>query len=116
MSPRLTEAQANLFDFGPGASEEESFTTLVETASVKIERIVSNGQASPAGFWYDQAWAEWVVVLSGSAGLRFEDEAEVMVLRPGDHVLIPARKKHRVEGTDASCATVWLAVHFPESG
>jgi cupin 2 domain-containing protein len=111
----LTEAPLNIFELGSGALEQEHFTSLVETGNVKIERIVSNGQASPPGFWYDQHWAEWVVVLAGSAGLRFEGEAEAMVLRAGNHVLVPARKRHRVEWTDAGCATVWLAVHFPES-
>jgi hypothetical protein len=41
---------------------------------MKIERIISQGQASPPGFWYDQAWNEWVIVLKGSATLQFEDE------------------------------------------
>jgi hypothetical protein len=43
-------------------------------------------QRSPPGFWYDQFWAEWVIVLAGSAGLCFEGEAEARVL----YVLIPA--------------------------
>lgn len=112
----MTGAPANLFELGHEDMGAEHFTTLVESANVKIERIVSNGQASPAGFWYDQARTEWVMVLVGSAGLRFDGEAEIMVLRAGDHVLIPARKKHRVEWTDESRATVWLAVHYAESG
>ncbi|WOJ90303.1 cupin domain-containing protein [Methylocapsa polymorpha] len=112
----MTGAPVNLVELGPDDAGEEHFVTLVESANVKIERIVSSGQASPAGFWYDQPWAEWVMVLAGSAGLRFDGEAEIMVLRAGDHVLIPARQKHRVEWTDASRATVWLAVHYAESG
>jgi cupin 2 domain-containing protein len=112
---RLTGAPANLFELAHADLREEQFAALVEAANVKIERIVSNGQASPPGFWYDQVWAEWVVLLSGSAGLRFEGEADVLVLRAGDHVLIPARKKHRVEWTEASGATIWLAVHYAEN-
>ncbi|VTZ22297.1 hypothetical protein MPC1_1180005 [Methylocella tundrae] len=34
------------------------------------------------------------------------------VLHPGDWLLIPAKQKHRVEWTDKSGATIWLAVHF----
>jgi len=74
------------------------------------------GQGSPPGFWYDQPWAEWVLVLAGSAGLRFEGEAGVRVLSAGDYVLIPAHLKHRVEWTDQDQATVWLAIHHPETG
>jgi cupin 2 domain-containing protein len=103
-----------LFDIASLDRAREQFTTLVETQEVRIERIVSNGQASPPGFWYDQPRAEWVAVLAGSAGLRFEGEAEMRILRAGDHLLIPARARHRVEWTDAERATVWLAVHFSQ--
>ena len=94
---------------------EEIVARLVGSANLKIERIVSMGQASPPGFWYDQPWAEWVVVLAGAAELSFEGEAEVRVLSPGDYLLIPARVKHRVEWTSNDPATIWLAVHYPET-
>jgi cupin 2 domain-containing protein len=32
-------------------------------------------------------------------------------MEPGDHVHIPAHRRHRVEWTDPAQATVWLAVH-----
>jgi hypothetical protein len=32
-----------------------------------VERIVSLGQVSPPGFWYDQAEGEWVLVLASAA-------------------------------------------------
>ena len=48
---------------------------------LRIERIVSLGQASPPGFWYDQAEGEWVLVLAGAARLRFADEPEARLLR-----------------------------------
>jgi cupin 2 domain-containing protein len=102
----------NLFDIGFIDPSQEHFFRLVEAANLKIEHVVSNGQASPPGFWYDQGAAEWVAVLAGSAALRFEGEADARVLRAGDHLLIPPRKKHRVEWTDSTCATIWLAVHF----
>lgn len=106
----------NLFERPSGDVCQEIVTSLVESPNLKIERIVSLGQASPTGFWYDQPWAEWVVVLAGSAGLRFESESEVRVLFPGDYIIIPARVKHRVEWTDKDHATIWLAVHYPETG
>jgi len=94
----------------PAATEE--LVTLLEKPGLRIERIVSTGQVSPEGFWYDQSDDEWVVLLSGSAGLRFENETEIRKLKPGDWLHIPAHTKHRVEWTDANAPSVWLAVHF----
>src|SRR6516162_4629043 len=71
------------------------------------------GQASPPGFWYDQPEAEWVAVLAGAARLRFQDEAEARVLGPGDCLDIAPYRRHRVDWTDPSAATVWLAVFYP---
>lgn len=84
---------------------------LLKRAGLRIERIVSTGQASPEGFWYNQPQDEWVVLLSGSAGLRFECETEERKLKPGDWLQIPAHVRHRVEWTDAATPSVWLAVH-----
>ena len=58
----------------PRHSPNELFTTLLDDARVRIERIVSHSHASPEGFWYDQDQHEWVVVLKGAARLRFEEE------------------------------------------
>ena len=102
----------NLFASLPEALPAELIDVIAQSAHVKIERIISTGQATPSGEWYDQRTNEWVVVLRGSAGLRFEDEGETRVLRPGDHVTIAAHRRHRVEWTDASGPTVWLAVHY----
>ncbi|BDV37623.1 hypothetical protein DSM21852_08760 [Methylocystis bryophila] len=104
----------NLFAQIPAPADREELVTLAENAGARIERIVSTGQASPPGFWYDQAWTEWVVVVSGRAALRFADEAEARLLGPGDWLEIPAHVRHRVEWTDAAQPTVWLAVHFAE--
>lgn len=96
----------------PSALTEEEFLEFVATPEVRIERIVSTGQATPPGEWLEQDWAEWVIVLEGAAGLRLADEAEPRVLRRGDYVALPARARHRVEWTDRGRATVWLAVHY----
>jgi cupin 2 domain-containing protein len=101
-----------LFASVPAHLEQEETTILAELPGARIERIVSTGQASPPGFWYDQDWAEWVVVLTGSAGLSIEGEAEPRTLAPGDWAEIPPRVRHRVEWTDADEPTVWLAVHI----
>jgi cupin 2 domain-containing protein len=85
---------------------------LVETPACRLERIVSTGHATPVGEWLAQERDEWVLVLRGGARLHFEGEAEPRVLRPGDHVVIPAGRRHRVEWTDPSEPTVWLALHY----
>ena len=102
---------ANLFTDLPTTLPEELVEVLAENQHVRIERIVSTGHASPEGFWYDQDEAEWVVVLKGEAKLLFEDGASVE-MTPGDHVLIPAHRKHRVEWTMPDEPTVWLAVFY----
>jgi cupin 2 domain-containing protein len=102
----------NIFEGSFGEIPEEIFEEIVSNENVKIERIVSKGHSSPESFWYDQERNEWVIVLKGSAVLLFEGEDEPLRLKPGDHVNIPARRRHRVEWTDPETETVWLAVHF----
>ena len=102
----------NLFaDIRP-AQADEAATTLAERPGAVVERIVSTGQASPEGFWYDQNWTEWVVVLAGEAGLSIEGEAGPRTLRPGDWLELPAGLRHRVDWTASHRPTVWLAVHW----
>jgi len=103
----------NLFGNLPVAPEAaERLETLLTHPGLRIERIVSSGQASPAGFWYEQPEAEWVLLVSGAALLRFEDETEARRLRAGDWLDIEPRRRHRVEWTAAEMPTVWLAVHY----
>ena len=102
----------NIFTNIPDQIPEELFQTLAETSGVKIERIISHGQASPEGFWYDQGQDEWVLLLQGSATLRFQDSEQTLTLEPGDYITIPAHQKHRVESTDPDTPTIWLAIHY----
>ncbi len=103
---------ANLFDALPSGGPDEDVTTLLEAGGAVLVRIVSTGQATPEGVWLDQDDNEWVVVLRGGAGLRFEGEDEVRVLSAGDYLDIPAHIRHRVEWTDGAEPTVWLALHY----
>jgi len=100
----------NLLANLPDASAEEVFETLAEWPGIRLERIVSYGQITPEGEWYDQEQDEWVMVLAGAARLLIEDEGE-MALGPGDAVFLPAHKRHRVTWTDTGQPTVWLALH-----
>jgi cupin 2 domain-containing protein len=104
---------ANLFADLPEKADGELLHDLLSCPGLRIERIVSTGQASPPGFWYDQDWDEWVVLLSGGAGLAVEGESETK-LKPGDCVFLPARRRHRVAWTDPTQPTVWLAIHIGE--
>ena len=91
----------------PGA---EQVVELLSRPGLRIERIVSTGQASPPGFWYDQPQAEWVLLLRGEASLAFEDEPAPRLMKAGDFIDIAAHRRHRVESTAA--LTLWLAVHY----
>ncbi|WP_322043217.1 cupin domain-containing protein [Paraburkholderia sp. J67] len=103
----------NLFEGIHASAREEVFEQLVAQAGVVIERIVSTGQASPEGFWYDDPRDEWVVLLAGAAELEFEAQGGARQrLKPGDHVHIRAHCRHRVAWTDPQTPTVWLAVYF----
>lgn len=102
----------NLFANIPRDLPEELFETLISANGLRIERIISHGQASPAGFWYDQDDNEWILLLQGAAQLRFENHAEPFDLIPGTHLLIPAHTRHRVAWTDPAQPTIWLAIHY----
>ena len=103
----------NLFAGLPSAAlADEQFASILQRPGLRIERIVSTGQANPEGFWYDQDEGEWVVVLQGEAKLRFADEANARHLRAGDCVDIAAHRQHRVDWTAPDQVTVWLAVFY----
>ncbi|CAD6559926.1 hypothetical protein LMG27952_06993 [Paraburkholderia hiiakae] len=112
MNEPETAAFGNLFAGINHDANEERFDTLVSRDGVLIERIVSTGQASPPGFWYDDAREEWVALLAGAATLEFADTAAPpRRLLPGDYVQIPAHCRHRVSWTDPTVPSVWLAVY-----
>ena len=98
----------------PAAGAEEHFEDLLRRPGIRIERIVSHGQASPADFWYDQDEDEWVLVVAGEAVIELEGPAEVVTLQRGDWLMIPARRRHRVLFTESP--TVWLAVWLGAAG
>ena len=107
-------SSGNIFQNLPARLGEEEATVLASHPGAVVERIVSTGQGSPPGFWYDQDWAEWVIVLAGAAGLLIEGEAAPRPLGPGDYVELPPHVRHRVESSDPDRPTVWLAVHWKD--
>ena len=104
----------NLFSNIPTDLPEELVEVLAENKHVRIERIVSTGHTSPEGFWYDQEEHEWIVILKGEAKLLFEGDEKPILMKPGDHINIPAHRKHRVEWTTPDEPTVWLTVFYKE--
>jgi cupin 2 domain-containing protein len=102
----------NLLSNLPVRLAGEQVDLLLKKPGLRIERIVSTGQVSPPGFWYDQPDDEWVLLLAGAAAVAFEDEPAARTLRPGDWMEIRAHRRHRVEWTDPTEPTVWVAVHY----
>jgi cupin 2 domain-containing protein len=102
----------NLFSNIPATLQNELFQTLAESGGVRIERIISEGHVTPPGEWCDQEWDEWVLLVSGGSVLKIDGTMEPLELRPGDHVMIPAGCRHRVEWTDPNQKSIWLAVHI----
>lgn len=107
---------SNLFEALPTVPQAaEQFLELLARPGLRIERIVSTGQASPPGFWYDQPGGEWVLLLQGEAELEIAGEPAPRRLHPGDFVHLPPHLQHRVAATAPDQATVWLAIHYDET-
>ena len=98
--------RAGTADDTPG--ECESVEPLLTRPGLLLERIISRGCATPAGEWYDQERDEWVMLVTGNAVLAIDGQRDV-ALQAGDHVLLPAHVRHRVE--QVSSDAVWLALH-----
>jgi len=101
----------NIRDALPEHLAAEACADILRRPCVRIERIVSKGQVSPAQGWYDQDEGEWVMVVAGRAILEFAD-GSICNLSSGDYVNIPAHCKHKVSWTDPDHATIWLAVWY----
>lgn len=108
----LTGNVWNLVETARGNPAEEVIDPLVQGSSFELKRIVSFGQWAPEAGWFDQAEAEWVLLVTGSAGLRFEDEESDRHLVPGDSIYIAPRRRHRVTWTEPGAQTIWLALHY----
>lgn len=100
---------ANIFNFPSSISNQEVFESLLSGKNILIERIVSTGQITAPGEWYDQNLDEWVIVLQGEASLAYID-GKIIQLYAGDYVFLPAHVKHRVEYTSTVPPCIWLAV------
>ena len=113
---RSRRGDGNLLGGACPPSGEERVEVLLEYPGLRLERIHSCRAASPDGFWYDQPELEWVLVLQGSARLAFADEHEPRDLSPGETLLIPPHRRHRLLATDGPPGTVWLALFCWDPG
>lgn len=100
----------NLFENLIVDKEKEQFFDLIKNDKVRIEKIVSNGQASAIDFWYEQEENEFVVLLKGEAILEFEDKE--VLLKEGAYINIDSKQKHRVKYTSKDRTTIWLAIFY----
>lgn len=106
---------ANLLVDLPDACQAEVCETLLEQGVLRLERIVSRGQSTPEGQWYDQDHDEWVLVIAGQALLQIAGEQVARRLETGDWVYLPAHCRHRVVWTPPDRETIWLALHWKEN-
>jgi cupin 2 domain-containing protein len=107
----------NLFDVPARKPQRELFTPLADSPGFRVERIVSWGNVTPDGTWYDQDHDEWVIVLQGE-GVVEDDRGTRTDLKAGDAMFIATHVRHRVVHTSVAPPCIWLAVHgkTPVSG
>jgi cupin 2 domain-containing protein len=100
----------NIFEQIIVDKKEEFFFEIFKNKTIKVEKIVSNGQKSPENFWYEQDKSEFILLLEGFAILEFENR--VVELKKGDCLNIEAYQKHKVKFTSLDEPTIWFAVFY----
>jgi cupin 2 domain-containing protein len=101
----MGSTRGNLYLNTEAPLEGERFETVALIGKTRVERIVSS--STPSLEPYDQAGAEWVVLLAGEAEL--EVAGEPLALKAGDHLFLPAHTVHRL--LRVSSGAQWLAIH-----
>jgi cupin 2 domain-containing protein len=102
--------KGNLFEdirFPTGNAE---LFEIIRNDKVRIERIISTGQTTPEGEWYDQDEDEFVVLMQGQARIKYQEGNELL-LTAGDYVMIPSHTRHRVSYTSEEPCCVWMAIY-----
>lgn len=104
---------SNIYNNTPDELPDELIEIIVKSENIRIERIVSPmGHQTPEGKWFNQDRDEFVILLQGSAEVLFRENNKSMKLIPGDYIIIPKHKQHRVESTDTNIETIWLVAHY----
>ena len=107
----------NLFQDIPSELPQELTEILLQRGGIRVERIVSQGQASPDGFWYDQEEHELVFVLRGSnsstscgnssPAITFESPLTVGIVSNG------RRRTNRPSGSPSSTTSLGFRRRCP---
>jgi len=100
----------NIHHINQNSGEEELFESLLVLPNIKLERIVSYGQITPKGDWYDQNHHEWVLLVKGKSEIKFKKNNQVHSLVAGDYLFLEAHNLHRIDYTSKDA--IWLALHF----
>lgn len=103
----------NLYELPDALPAGELCEPLLNGRAVRVERIISTGQTTPPGEYYDQAEDEWVALLSGTAEITFYNtsgQQSRIALKEGSTLLIPAGRRHRVTYTSSEPPCIWLCV------
>lgn len=79
----MTITSNDLFADIPDNLKDDLIETIFQTSNFRIERIVFHGQCFKEGFWYDQSENELVILLKGNATLRFENQSQLIKMKPG---------------------------------
>ncbi|MDR2007096.1 MAG: cupin domain-containing protein [Acidaminococcales bacterium] len=103
----------NIFECFQGNNGKEITEELFRLKEGRVARIISTGQKSAPGFWYEEKEDEWVIVLLGEGEIEWPDGRRKF-LKAGDWLFLPALEKHRVAYTSACPPCVWLAVYGKE--
>ena len=100
----------NLFKDLPCDLSEEVFEDLLTHKQLRVERIVSKGQTTPEGEWYDQEGHEWVLVLQGAGELTYEDGSVKRLEAAITSIFQPIPSTGELD--DPEQETIWLAVFY----
>ncbi|BAZ43377.1 hypothetical protein NIES4102_03770 [Chondrocystis sp. NIES-4102] len=107
----MSNQLSNIYNLPEQLPQTELIETLFNNGVMLIEKIVSTGQVTPPGEWYDQDLDEWLILLQGSGEISYEDHSRIKLIE-GDYLFIPAHQKHRVEYTSTSPPCIWLTLFF----
>jgi len=94
----------NIYEIAKPREDNESFVTLHETPTLKIEAIRS--RLTHPGELYDQEEDEWVLLIRGTAEL--EVEGNIRRLKEGDCFFLQRHTRHRVLKT--SDDALWIGI------
>ena len=59
----MKDKVGNIYKLPNKLPPAELFEILLDNNKVLIERVISTGQVTPEGEWYDQDKDEWLIVL-----------------------------------------------------